>query len=351
MSATTVTNYGFVQAGYVMADNVAVGATTKAQVAMNDETTATGIDEEAKAAFTSATSRWGMNASNGSKTTGKLEFDLNAGQASGVASSTVIRVRQAHMAYKMSENATITMGKKWTKFMGVNPFTMAATRVSFGGGNNGFIVDGIDYTRMMGNTSFSVELSNVPGDANVTAVNTSQVSGTVKTINVDHKMGAHKFGLAHTMADLNHEDVLSTNKDSKASGTKVYWAGTFGATAMNFQYTAGSNLGSIHTGALASASATNDEDIKETGIILSAKHSMESWSVFGSYGVSELAKEEEAGTGIAKNTIMSLGFDHKLDAGLVAFVEHQAFTTGYYVTDEVKNSAASTTEIGMKYTF
>jgi hypothetical protein len=337
-AATTTNTYGFVKAGYVMEDST--NSVNKAFRADAD-----GTDDEAQSAFTSTNSRWGITANNGSKTSGKMEFDLDAVQASGV-STTQIRVRQSNLTYKMSENASITMGKKWTKFAGVHPFTYAHTRVGYTAGNTGFIQDGVDYTRTMGNTSFSLELTN-SGDA---AVNL--VSGPIKTLHVGHKMGDHKLGLAYTMADFKHSDITDGADDSSATGTKVYWAGKFGSTSVNFEYTMGSNLGSIHTGAF--GAAANEDDIKSTAMFLSAKHQMDGMSVFGSYGTTSMDTEDEtADGGISKNTLMSLGFDKTLDTGLVAYVEHQAFTTGYYsaTDDESTDGTGTTTELGMKYSF
>lgn len=346
-AATTVNTYGFVKAGYVMSTNVGNSSDVKAYFADNEDA-ATDLSEEARSTFTSANSRWGVTANNGSMTSGKLEFDLDGAQASGATSGSNIRVRQANMTYKMSDAASITMGKKWTKFAGVHPFTYAHTRVSYNAGNTGFIQDGIDYTRTMGNTSFSLELTN-SGDADVNIV-----SGPIKTLHVGHKMGDHNFGLAYTMADLKHKTVADANEDSSATGTKVYWAGKFAATSINFEYTMGSNLKSIHTGAFGAAAAGNDEEIKSTSMFLSAKHQMDGMSVFGSYGTAAFDKEEEAGNaGASKNTLMSVGFDKTLDDGLVAFVEHQMFTTGYYnaTDDESTDSTGSVTEFGMKYSF
>jgi hypothetical protein len=351
-SAATVDHYGFVKAGYIMADKVSGDAgltaekTNKVFYALNDS--ATSPEDEARSTISTTTTRWGMNLSNGSKTTGKIEFDLDNAHATGATSASNMRVRQAHLSYKAGENGQLTFGKKWTKFTGVNPFTYAHTRVSFFAGNNGFLVDGVDYTHTFGNTHVSLELTN----SGVEDVN--YVSGPVKTLNIAHKMGDHTFGLAHTMGDIKDKTIDDTKKDSAASGTKVYWNGKFGNTAAVFQYTTGANLGSIHTGGLAKAAAANDEEYKETGILLSAKHSMDSWSVFGSYGVSEYADAEEAGDGnVAKNTLISVGFDTTLDKGLVAYVEQQMFTTGYYVAadDEVKDGTGSALEVGMQYTF
>lgn len=346
-AAVNTDMYGFVKASYMMTDKIKQANTWKPFYA-NDGEVASDLDNEARTQLSSTNSRWGFTANNGSKTSAKFEFDLDASAGSGAQSLSTGRVRQAHLVYKMSEDGTITFGKKWTTFTGVNPFTYQATKISFNAGNNGFLVDGVEYARKMGDTNFSVELAQ-NSDTDVT-----QLSAPTITLDLGQKFGDHKIGLAYTTANLKHKTVSDTDKDSTATGTKLYYAGKFGATSAVFQYTMGSNLGSIHTGGLGKAVAATDDEIKETGILASAKYAGDDWSIFGSYGVSELAKAEEAGSaGIAKNALMSLGFDKNLDEGLTVFVEHLAFTTGYYVLadDKVKDSTGSLTEIGMRFKF
>ncbi|MFT6632460.1 MAG: hypothetical protein ACJAS4_002423 [Bacteriovoracaceae bacterium] len=350
-AATTVNTYGFVKASYMMADKIVGSDRTTESVQKpffaNDDS-ATDPEKEAKSYISSTNSRWGMNANNGSRTSAKFEFDLDAGQTNGAASMSNARVRQAHLSYKASENGTITFGKKWTKFMGVLPETIGFTRVNFWAGNTGFLVDGFDYTHKMGMTDFAIELANSSDDANL-------VSTPTATIVVNHKMGEHKIGLAYTTAELKHKSLdEANNKDSSASGTKVYWAGKYNSINVNLEYTMGSNLGSIHTGALGRSSNTSDDEIKETAYFLSVKYTQPEWNVYGGYGVDTLDKEEEAGnTGVSKNALMTIGFNKTLDEGLTFFVEQNAFTTSHYDSTDEKSedSNGSLTEIGMLYKF
>lgn len=352
-AATTTTMYGFLKGSYTMSDKIAVGAGKPANAGYkpffaNTSEGATDLQEEQKALFTSANSRWGMNVANGSKTTAKFEFDLDGAQSNGTEGMSNARVRQANLTYRISENATLTMGKKWTKFLTVVPVTYGATRAFFWSGNTGFMVDGIDYTRKMGATSFSFELANSGNDE------VNLVSTPTMTALIGHKFGDHNVGLAHTTANLKYKTVADTNKDSTATGTKLFWKGAFGATKASLQYTMGSNLGSIQVGALGTAAAANDEEIKETTIMASVKHAFGEMSVFAGYGVDELAKEEEATDGgVSKNALMTLGFDKTLDAGLTVFVEHNMFTTSHYVAadDKSEDSTGTMTEIGMMYKF
>ena len=353
-AATTANMYGFVKSSYIMTDKVNTSSSFKPFYANNSEdNTLSDFDNEAKSQFSTTNSRWGIKANNGSKTKGIFEFDLDAQQKSGAskADTLTIRVRQANLEYSTSKDAKITFGKKWTIFSGVNPFTYQATKISFWSGNNGFLVDGFDYSRKMRNTNIGVELSQ---DANR---DENLVSAPTTTLLVGHTFGDHHIGAAHTMATLSYKTADDSDKDSAASGTKLFYKGKFGATSAIFQYTMGSNLGSIHTGGLATAQAGNDDEYKETGILASVKYSGNDWSVFGSYGVSELADEEEAtaakanGKSVATNALMSLGFDMALDPGLTVFVEHLAFTTGYYDGTETTDSTASLTELGLRYKF
>lgn len=349
-AAVDVKMYGFVKGSYYMTDSYLQGGdgsdnNNKPFFAENEDTR-TDLQEEGTSQFTSTQSRWGFTANNGSKTSAKFEFDLDASQGSGAKSLSNGRIRQANLAYKVTENGTITIGKKWSKFMGVLPHTKAFTRVHFWAGNSGFLVDGLDYTHSFGNTSAAIELTNA-GDADV-----NLVSAPTTTVTVEHKMGDHKLGLSHTMADLKYKTVNDSHKDSKASGTKVYWSGVYGQFHVGAEYTMGSNLGSIQVGNLAKATDSNDEEIKETAYMLTGKYAAEAWSGYFAYGTDMYNDEEEAGNGnVASNTLVTLGFDKKLDTGLTGYIEHQMFTTGYYDGKDVEDSKSALTEIGMVYKF
>ena len=353
-AATTFNHYGFVKASYMMTNQVKDGSEHQPFLAQNDPN---GHQEEPKAYIAAGQTRWGMTAANGSKTTAKLEFDLEGSQTNGATSASATRIRQANITYKMSENGTLTFGKKWTKFMGVLPATYGFTRVNFYAGNNGFFVDGLDYTHQMGKTELSIELADTnPGIvAGSSSDDVNLVSTPTTTLVLNHKIGDHKVGLAHTMSELKYKSLdEDNNKDSSASGTKVYWAGKYNMLHVAAEYFTGSNLGSIHTGALGKAAATTDDEVKESGYFLSLKYAISDWSVFTGYGIDELNKEEEAGDGGAsKNSLIRLGFDKVLDPGLTAFVEYDAYTTSYYVAadDESEDFNGSAIEIGMVYKF
>lgn len=348
-SAAVTTNLsGFVKAAYTSTQNISSAQAHKPWNAINSDAK-TGIDDEGKNVFTVTQSRWVLTANNGSKTSAKFGFDLDNTQGSGVGSMSNTRIRQAAITYKPTENDTITMGKKWTIFNGgQNPFTYGMTRVSFKAGNSGFFVDGVDYNHKFGNTSVALELSN-SGDADVNVVSTPTT-----TLNVSHKIGEHKIGLAYTSANLKYKTVTDTDKDSKASGTKVYWSGKYSDLQVRMEYLMGSNLGSIQTGTFAKATAATDDEIKETAYYVSLKYAQPTWSVFGGYGVDSYNKEEEAGDGnISKNALMILGYDRVLDEGLTTFIEYNAFTTSYYnaTDDKSKDTNASSVELGLFYKF
>ena len=352
----SVKHYGFVKASYTMANDIISENTSNAITAhkpffaQNEEsTTLDEFDKAPKAYMTTTQSRWGMLASNGSKTSGRLEFDLDNGATNGADSLTTARIRQANIVYKPTENDTIEIGKKWSSFMGVLPFTRGFTRVYFWAGNSGFFTNGIDWTHKFGNLDLIVDLSNTDKGK------TGFTSSPVATVVLNYKMENHTFGIAHTMAELTYEKTEETGddfKNSSASGTKVYWAGRFGNTWINAEYSMGSNLGSIQTGALGTASDDNDDEIKASAYFVSAKYQLKTWSVFGGYGTNKLDDEEDAAAGaVSENTIITLGADYVLDEGLTVFAEHNMFTTGYYNGTETEDSTGSYSEVGMIYKF
>ena len=355
----SVKHYGFVKAAYTMSDSTH-GAGARNSVANTDEVghkpffaqdedNASDYNEEQKGFLTTTQSRWGMLAKNGSKTSGRIEFDLDGGSTNGIGSLSTARIRQANIVYKPTENDTIEIGKKWSSFMGVLPFTRGFTRVYFWAGNSGFFTNGIDWTHKFGNLDLILDLSNVD------ATDTGYVSSPVATVVLNYKMENHTFGIAHTTANLESKKLDKVNnKDSKASGTKAYWAGRFGNTWINAEYSMGANLGSIQTGALGEAVATTDDEIKTTAYFISAKYQLKTWSVFGGYGMDAMNDEEDAGDNqVSKNSIMTLGADYVLDEGLTVIAEYNAFTTSYYraADDKSEDSNGSFVEVGLVYKF
>ena len=351
MAFADISHYGFIKGSFLKADQ-ALDSDHKA-FAANDETGATGFDKKGRTQFSFTQSRWGIKASH-DKISGKFEFDLDGdsnNENGDVKSSTgIIRVRQANMSYKIGQNGKLTFGKKWTKFMGILPHTYSFTKVNFFAGNTGFLVDGADYTHTMGDLSFAIEMSNL-GEGDV-----AKASSPVMTANVDYKNDMFRAGFAYTKASLAHKEVLATagDVDSDAMGMKVYGSFT-GVKNLNVgaEYYTGENLGSIQTGALASALAADAKKRKETGYFVTAKYMLGDYSVFGGYGTSEMDKATEAT--VAKktaNTLTHFGLDAKLEKNLTAFFQYEGFDTTWRTTSTTTNSTkASSMEVGLVYKF
>ncbi len=356
-AAVTVKHYGFVKAAYTQSDKTD-GASSGTEVAhkpffAQDKDASTDYEKEPKSYITTTQSRWGMLANNGSKTSARFEFDLDASQSNGADSLSTARIRQANIVYKPTENDVIEFGKKWSVFMGVLPHTKGFTRVYFWAGNSGFFTNGVDWTHSFGNTDLILDLSNTD-NGDTSKDRTGYVDSPVTSAVINHTMGDHKFGIAYTSAQLKQKELNSTYKNSNASGTKIYWAGKFDSLSVAAEYAMGSNLGSIQTGDLGKAATTTDDDIKTTAYFASLKYAGDAWAVYGGYGMNALDKEEEAGDGkVSKNQISTLGFDLTLDDGLTFFIEHNMFTTSFYrsSSDSSDDANGSFTELGMVYVF
>ena len=356
-AAVTVKHYGFVKAAYTMSDKTD-GAASGTEVAhkpffAQDSDASTDYEKAPKSYITTTQSRWGMLADGGSKTSARFEFDLDNGQTNGADSLTTARIRQANIIYKPTENDVIEFGKKWSVFMGVLPHTKGFTRVYFWAGNSGFFTNGVDWTHSFGNTDLILDLSNTD-NGDTSKERSGYVDSPVASIVLNHKMGDHKFGIAHTTAELKQKELNSTYKNSKASGTKVYWAGKFDSLSVAAEYSMGSNLGSIQTGDLGKATTTTDDEVKTSAYFLSLKYAADGWAVYGGHGMNAMNDIEDAGDGkVAKNQLSTLGFDYTLDEGLTFFVEHNMFTTSFYrsADDETEDYQGGFTELGMVYVF
>ena len=349
-----VDHYGFVKASLMVTEDLDTNSRTKPFFAEN-ETSSSAADKESGTYLSTTQSRWGMKVSNGSKVTGKFEFDLDANVSgnnkNGASSLANGRIRQANISYKVSSNGTINFGKKWTVFMGALPNTVGFTRVNFFAGNSGFLLDGVDYTHNLGNTTLKVELANTGSDDN------AQVSTPTSTLVVNHKMGNHMVGAAYTMASIDASKTDATNnKDSDAAGMKLYYSGKFGKLSAVAEYTMGENLGSIHTGFLGSASDTTDTKVEATGYFASLRYSLEKCSLYGGYGMNELDDSTQVASsgstsGVSSNTLMTVGYDTMLDKNLKFFVEYNGFETDFTSGSTTTSTKAKLYELGMVFNF
>jgi len=351
-SLAEISHYGFIKGAYLSTDKE-LSHSDKKPFWVTDKTGASDLQKEGRSQFSFTQSRWGLKAKH-DKISGKIEFDLDGENANknGDASSDlgIIRVRQANMSYKVTDNGTFTFGKKWTKFMGILPHTYSYTKVFFFAGNTGFLIDGADYTHKFGDLSVAFEMSNIPDNA------TRKVSAPIMTANVDYKNDMFRGGFAYTRASLDQKVLDTTNnKDSDAMGMKLYGALTM-VSNLDFraEYYTGKNLKSIHTGALATASATDAKDYEEKGYFVSAKYKFSTCSVFAGYGSAEFDKASEAGaSALSANTLTHFGFDHKLEENLTAFAQYEGFNSTWNQADanSKKDSKGRLIEVGLVYKF
>jgi hypothetical protein len=341
-ASAAVSHYGFVKGSYLMNTN-ATSRVDKPFFAGNT------TDAEGQSLFSVAQSRYGFKLDEADGLSGKFEFDLDGATHSGATTGASLRIRQAHVGIALGENQKLTFGKKWTAFMGVLPHTYAMTKVYLFTGNTGFLVDGIDYTYNKGPIRFTAELMN-SGTADV-----NLYSSPVMNFAFDYKMGDNKVGVALASATLAHTKVDATNEDSGASGTKLYYHGMMGALDLRFEYYMGSNLKSIHTGAMAPAAAADAEAYSESGYFLSAKYQMEKWGIFGGMGSGSYTEPEKAGVSNASaNSIMTVGVDKKVGAKGTFFFEYSGYTTAYNDATDATQSESMTgslMDIGFLYKF
>lgn len=359
---TTIKNYGILKAGYLQSSAQLKTFGTDSfraptEVADIEKDGASDADQSTHTSIQTQQGRWGMAIDNGSKTTAKLEFDLTASSAQSspnAISGANLRLRLAQIDWK-SGNSHISAGQKWLTFAGLNPHTFNLVSANFRSGNSAFIENEFAYTHSFGKVSVTGALANKGTDVVSGDDDETELGSPMQTIRVDYKMKNHHVGFAMLTAEIMHKDIDDTKKNNTMSGQKVFWDGTYGKTNVRAEYFTGTNLNTAAIGLTlgAAADGTGDE-IKETGAWLSIKHLLEEGHVIFGYGFDKLDKAEEAGSdGIAENTQLRLAYGHNLDAGLTAYGEYSAFTTGYYRTadDEVENSQGTLAEVGLLYKF
>ncbi len=353
-------HYGFLKGAYMHTDGEIVSDHKAFRAKKPDNTTTneySELEKESRGQFSIKQSRWGFVAKSGENISAKFEFDLDgeSGNSNGATDSStgIIRVRQANLSQKLFGGAgTLTLGKKWTKFMGVLPHTYSFTTVNFFSGNTGFLVDGVDYAHSFGDLLVSLELINM-GDNT-----TTKISGPVKTLLVNYSNASYRVGAAYTMASLSQRvQDAANNEDSDAMGAKVFASAKI---MENFdiraEYYMGENLGSIHTGALENAVATDSKDYKESGYFVSAKYNFSNAGLYASYGSAEVDTSSDVAVDanqLVSNSLTRVGVD-TMYMGTTFYVEYQGFDSEYAVSatpHTTKSYDNSLIEVGAVYKF
>ena len=339
--------YGFIKADYYGTSNqfnsdykpTAVSTTAGAPLA-----------EASRGQLSMKQSRFGINVDNESRVKLKFEFDLDgAGAAAntvGVMSSDTgfFRVRLANLTYKVSDEGTLTIGKKWDIFSPLQPHSYQMTTIQFWSGNTGFLTDGIDYTHKMENVTLAAEVKNAGGNPATAADNTTvKLSLPIATVRGDVTFSDQTLGVSYMAGKLNYSRQDQTApyvEDAMISAVNLYWHGVFGATDVVAEVHQGSNVGAGVVGGLGGvltpatvATTTPSFTNEELGYYASAKHQFEGWSLFGGYGRVDFAEKNNAPTnsfqGLVSNETIRLGADMDLDAGVKLFVEAAHMTSSY----------------------
>jgi hypothetical protein len=308
-------------------------------------------------------SRFGINVDNESKLKGRFEFDLDGesnNTVGAVASSTgIFRVRQANIAYKVSDEGTLTIGKKWDIFSPLQPHSYQMTMIQFWSGNTGFLTDGIDYVHKLENMSFAAELKNAGGYPASAADNTTvKLSLPIATIRGDYSFSDQLIGLSYMYGKLNYsrQDVAApfNTQDANVNAVNVYWNGKFGATDVVAEFYTGTNVGGGVVGGLAQPSlgqAVTNPTNDESGFYVSGKHQFEGFAVFGGYGRADFSDKNAAPTssinGLVSNETFRVGADYDLDIGTKAFVEVAHLKSSFLEAGDTRGYEGSWWNLGL----
>ncbi len=297
-------------------------------------------------------SRFAINVDNESRVKLKFEFDLDgeAGNTIGISSSNngFFRVRLANLLYKVSEQGTITVGKKWDIFSPLNPHSYQMTTAQFWAGNTGSLTDGIDYLHTVANWNFGLELKNAGGNPGTASdVTTAKLSLPIATVRAEF-FDDQLYGLCYMYGKLNYErqDVVApfSSRDAVISGINAYYSGKYESTEIIAEVYTGTNLGGGVVGALATpalTNAVNNRTNDEIGYYVSLKQGWEGGSVFGGYGRGDFTAQHLAPTnsfqGLVSNQIYRLGVDFDLDVKVKLFFEGAHMISSYYESGDFRD--------------
>lgn len=361
--------YGFIKADYYGVSNQFNSDYKPTAVA---STSGAPLTEASRGQLSMKQSRFGINVDNESRVKLKFEFDLDG---AGAAANTVgvmasdtgfFRVRQANLAYKVSDEGTITIGKKWDIFSPLQPHSYQMTTIQFWSGNTGFLTDGIDYTHKFESWSFAAELKNAGGNPAQASDNTTvKLSLPIATVRADVTFSDQTLGLSYMAGKLNYSRQDQTAPyvdDAMISAVNAYWHGVFGATDVVAEIHHGNNVGAGVVGGLGGvltpatvATTTPSRTNEELGFYVSAKHQFEGWSIFGGYGEVAYGEKQNAPTnsfgGLVRNQTARLGADMDVDAGVKAFVEAANMVSSYFEGGDTRDYTGTWYNLGLMARF
>lgn len=356
--------YGFVKAEYYGTSNEFNSDHKPLNVL---STSGQPLREASRGQLSVKQSRFGINVDNESRIKMKFEFDLDgqAGNTVGVTSSDVgfFRVRQANLVYKVSDQGTITVGKKWDIFSPLQPHSYQMTTIQFWSGNTGFLTDGIDYVHKLENMSFAAELKNAGGNpANASDNTTVKLSLPIATVRGDITFSDQLLGLSYMYGKLNYsrQDVAAPfdTQDAAISAVNLYWNGKFGATDVVVEGYTGANVGAGVVGGLGglltpttTATTTPRTTNEELGYYASVKHAFDGFALFGGYGRADFSEKANAPTnsfqGLVSNETIRLGADMDIDTGVKGFVEVAHLKSSYFEVGDTRNYEGTFWDVGL----
>lgn len=356
---TTMQWYGFAKVSYLAtetefdADHKPVSVRSTAGLTPEAES----LRKSGRGQVTAKHSRFGVTGDNGEGFKARLEFDLDgeAGNNVGVTASNlgILRVRLANFSYNVSENGTLTFGKKWEIFSPLQPHTYQFTTIQFWAGNTGFLTDGIDYIHKAGDATYAVELKNIGADAD-----TIKLSGPALTVRGDYKFGDHLLGVSALGGKLAYakQDIVAPfdDQDRAISGFNVYYSGKMGdATEVIAEIYGGKNLGGALVGALAQApkaQAAVDAKGEDNGGYISVKHKFETSAIYGGFGRASYNEETSTASSrsaLLQNGLARIGYDRSVAANTIFYAEFASVNSTYVEAGEKKSYPGGYLDVGV----
>ncbi len=351
--------YGFIKAGLSNSDNGLKSfgsdgfrAPTEASNQNSSVAVVAGEDTQSQNSIQSAQTRWGVKIKKGERLKGILEFDGAANNGSPSAGAN-IRLRQAHIHFKLSQGGSFFAGQKWVTFAGLNPHTVNMVGAGFRSGNSGFIGNEFGYTHTLGDFKVYLTLGNKGQNSSVNTTDT-ELGVPAQTLRFDYNSGSHHLGLAYITGELKQKELnTATNKNSKVAGSKVFYSLSFDSVNFKAEYFRGHNLGDMGFLTLANSRVTDDKKYKESGLFASLKYSFKNGSAWIGYGQDKVNNILDYTFGsLVKNRKTNIAAEYNIHDSLNTYFSHERFQSYYLSTNNTaERSKANLTEVGFIYKF
>lgn len=357
----TLTPYGFIKASTTVAGG-ALGSFNNINLSAPTHATAQtrSGDKTSRMSFQGQQSRFGTTLKK-DNILGKFEFDLTDFNKSSPTTQMNPRVRIASVTYQVDSKNKFIFGQDWDLYSPVTSLTYDIVGLYFLAGNTGFMRQQFQYLHETDGYEFGGAVGLAGNNPNPTDGDLERSKTPTFSLRATKKLENGRMGISGIYTNLSYALENGTRHDSYAGN--FFLEKTAADLQIKSELYYGQNTSNI--GLLGIGKGTSLKDVREFGGDITLSWKMKEAEVFfGGVGAtfidnrSEIspfalnANDSVATTGIAKNILARIGWEHKFTPDLSWITELSRYeTTSKLAANHYQLNVVPMIESGMLMNF